>query len=52
MEEEIQVYSLNEKFIIREKAVTPSFQEPKQGWKVLSERVKEVQCHHVELHLL
>lgn len=38
LEKHIQVYSITEKFIIRKKIVPPSFQEPEQGWKVLTEK--------------
>lgn len=54
LEKHIQVYSITEKFIIRKKIVPPSFQEPEQGWKVLTEKdwSKEVQRHHKEWNLL
>lgn len=38
LEAQIQVYSITEKFIIRKETVLPSFQEPEQGWNVLTEK--------------
>lgn len=37
LEKHIQVHSRTEKFIIK-KIVPPSFHEPEQGWKVLTEK--------------